>query len=278
MTRSSHSPLAPFIPEIEKFTRLNRTGAEARRNPQSDPDSSEHSGDSKEDRHPDPVAPSNPIHLGMTDQAVRAALLTEAEENVRRRLQEKGEAQRDRVRRAPMRYFDQHVETIAYSCISLCPCNNDWAMKSDTIIHLPKFYGNPKEDPLEFLRNYHNHIEIIKPASVDLERAKLKAIRESMAGYAKRWFAGRPANSITTWDEMSRLFLKKLWSADKATQMEYQIISMKQESRESFREYYLRWKEHQPIWLVLKITDKQFLRRFYAGLKPQGKQMFDNAA
>ncbi len=151
-------------------------------------------------------------------------------------------------------------------------------MKSDVLAHLSKFYGNAKEDPFEFFRNYHNHIEIIKPASMDLERAKLKAIREAMAGYVKRWFAGLPANSIFTWLEFSGLFLTKFWNAEKATQMEYQIISMKQEPGDSFRQYYLRWKENQPILSVLEITDKKLLCRFYAGLKPQAKQMFDNAA
>ncbi len=170
----------------------------------------------------------------MADIPDYAALLAEAEASVRQRLLEQEEAERERIRRAPMRDLDQPVETIAYSCISLRPCNNDWAMNSDVLAHLPKFYGNAKEDPFEFFRNYHNHIEIIKPTSVDLERAKLKAIREAMAGYAKCWFAGLPANSIFTWLEFFGLFLKKFWNAEKATQMEYQIISMKQEPGESF--------------------------------------------
>ncbi len=126
----------------------------------------------------------------MADNSDHTALLAEAEAegeaNSRQRLLEQEEAERERLRRALMRDLDQPVETIAYSCISLRPCNNDWAVKSDVLAYLPKFYGNTKEDPFEFFSNYQYHIEIIKPASVDLERAKLKAIREAMAGYAKR--------------------------------------------------------------------------------------------
>ncbi len=86
MNRSSDRPLAPFVPEIEKFIRSNRASATVRRSQRFSTDPSELSYVREEDLFPDPAEFVNPPEIDMTDNPDYAALLAEAEANVRQIL------------------------------------------------------------------------------------------------------------------------------------------------------------------------------------------------
>ena len=86
---------------------------------------------------------------------------------------------------------------------------NDWSIKSNVMANLPKFLGVPGENPHNHLKELHNHCEAVKPGTVHIDRAKLKAFPWTLEGTTKIWFNTLTPNSIDTWQQMSTAFLKK---------------------------------------------------------------------
>ncbi len=114
--------------------------------------------------------------------------------------------------------------------------------------NLPKFFGGAGENPHNHLKNLHNHCEVIKPGTVHIDRAKLKAFPWTLEKTAKIWFNTLTPNSIDTWQQMSSAFLKKYWSTAKEKAFEKEIVALHQEPGMSYAEYYRTWKENQDLW------------------------------
>ncbi len=83
---------------------------------------------------------------------------------------------------------EEPVEREEYSPIrlpNLAPGANDWAIKSNIMANLPKFYGGAGENPYTHLKDLHNQCETIKPTAVHIDRAKLKAFPWTLEKTAK---------------------------------------------------------------------------------------------
>ena len=83
-------------------------------------------------------------------------------------------------------------------------------LKSGLIHLLPTFYGLTGEDPHKHLKELHVVCTSMKPTGVTEEQIKLRAFPFSLKDSAKDWLYYLPSGSITTWNEMKRLFLEKL--------------------------------------------------------------------
>jgi len=77
----------------------------------------------------------------------------------------------------------------------------------------------------------------IKPVDVQKDHVYLKAFPHSLEGNAKDWLYNLAALSITSWDDLKRLFLAKFFLACRTTTIRKEIFSIKQQSWETLYEY-----------------------------------------
>jgi hypothetical protein len=88
-------------------------------------------------------------------------------------------------------------------------------LKSGLIHLLPTFHGLIGEDPHNHLKELHVVCTSMKPTGVTEEQIKLRAFLFSLKDSAKDWLYYLSSGSITTWNEMKRLFLEKYFPASR---------------------------------------------------------------
>ncbi len=157
---------------------------------------------------------------------------------------------------------DEPYEREEYSPIKLpgLPAGAaDWSLKSNIMANLPKFFGRTAENPHTHLKDLHNQCEAIKPTAAHIERSKLKAFPWSLEGTAKVWFNNLTPNSITTWQQMSSVFLKKFGSISKAKSFEKDIVALHQKPDMSYVDYHKKWKESKDLWTMTSLSRKQII-------------------
>ena len=97
------------------------------------------------------------------------------------------------------------------------------------LIHLlPTFHGLAGEDPNKHLKEFHMICLSMKPAGISKEQIKLRAFSFSLADSAKEWLYYLPSDTITTWNEMKRLFLEKYFPASKVATIRKEIYGIQQ--------------------------------------------------
>ena len=79
----------------------------------------------------------------------------------------------------------------------------------------------------------------MKPIGIFVEQVKLRAFPFSLADSAKEWLYYLPSRTITTWNEMNKVFLEKYYPSSKATTFGKEICAIRQEGGETLYEY---WK------------------------------------
>ncbi|KAF7825047.1 hypothetical protein G2W53_016211 [Senna tora] len=100
----------------------------------------------------------------------------------------------------------------APSCITTPTLHGPLELKSGLIDLLPKFRGLMNEEPYRQLKEFHVVCSSMKPESVTEEQIKLRAFPFSLDNAAKDWLSYLTAGSITTWEEMMRLFLDRYFT------------------------------------------------------------------
>jgi hypothetical protein len=83
-------------------------------------------------------------------------------------------------------------------------------LKSGLIHLLPTFHGLTGEDHHKHLKELHVVCTSMKPTGATEEQTKLRAFPFSLKDSAKDWLYYLPSGSITTWNEMKRLFLENI--------------------------------------------------------------------
>ena len=106
------------------------------------------------------------------------------------------------------------------------------------MIHLlPTIHGFVGEDPNKHLKEFHVVCSSMKPTRISEEQVKLRAFTFSLADSAKEWLYYLPSGTITTWNEMKKLFLEKYFPASKAANIRKEICGIRQMNGESLYEY-----------------------------------------
>ena len=148
-------------------------------------------------------------------------------------------------------------------------------LKSGLIHLLPTFHGLVGEDPHKHLKDLHVLCTSMKPTGVIEEQIKLKAFLFSLKDSAKDWLYYLPSESITTWNEMKRLFLEKYFLASRAANIRKKICGVRQHNRESLHEYWERFKKLCACCPHHQISEQLFIQYFYEGLLPTNRSMID---
>jgi len=122
-------------------------------------------------------------------------------------------------------------------CIQYPDVDIPFELKSG-LIHLPpKFHGLTGANPHKHLKEFHIICSILRPQEVPKNHVKLKAFPFSLDGGAKDWLYYLQPGSITSWDDMKKLFLEKFFLASKTTSIRKEICGIRQHPNESLYEY-----------------------------------------
>jgi hypothetical protein len=151
-------------------------------------------------------------------------------------------------------------------------------LKSGLIHLLPTFHGLTGEDPHKHLKELHVVCTSMKPTGVTEEQIKLRAFLFSLKDSAKDWLYYLPSGSITTWNEMKRLFLEKYFPASRASNIRKEICGVRQHNGESLHEYWERFKKLCASCLHHQISEQLLIQYFYEGLLPSDRSMIDAAS
>ncbi|XP_048231772.1 uncharacterized protein LOC125370429 [Ricinus communis] len=95
---------------------------------------------------------------------------------------------------------------------------------------------------------------------------------------AKDWLYYLPSSSITTWNEMKRLFLDKFFPATRAANIRKEICCITQFTGETLYEYWKRFKQLCAKCPHHQISPQLLIQYFYEGLLPMDRSMIDAAS
>ncbi|XP_062161981.1 uncharacterized protein LOC133869015 [Alnus glutinosa] len=151
-------------------------------------------------------------------------------------------------------------------------------LKSGLIHLLPTFHGLTGEDPHKHLKELHVVCTSMKPTGVTEEQIKLRAFPFSLKDSAKDWLYYLPSGSITTWNEMKRLFLEKYFPASRASNIRKEICGVRQHNGESLHEYWEHFKKLCASCPHHQISEQLLIQYFYEGLLPIDRNMIDAAS
>ncbi|KAJ9542483.1 hypothetical protein OSB04_028989 [Centaurea solstitialis] len=163
-------------------------------------------------------------------------------------------------------------------CIRYPQGNDNFILKTGLVHLLPSYHGLENEDPNKHLKEFHVVCLSMKPHEVTEDLIKLKAFPFSLKDRAKDWLYSLPPGSVTTWNQMARLFLDKFFPASKAASLRREICSIKQRDVETLHEYWERFKHLCVSCPQHGISEQLLLQYFYEGLLPMERKMIDAAS
>ncbi|KAH1060616.1 hypothetical protein GYH30_004200 [Glycine max] len=111
-------------------------------------------------------------------------------------------------------------------CIQYPDENVPYVLKTGLIHLLPKFHGLAGEDPHKHLKKFHIVCSTMKPPDVQEDHIFLKAFPHSLEGVAKDWLYYLAPRSITSWDDLKRVFLEKIFPVSRTTAIRKDISGL----------------------------------------------------
>ncbi|XP_052874583.1 uncharacterized protein LOC128280469 [Gossypium arboreum] len=118
----------------------------------------------------------------------------------------------------------------------------------------------------------------MKPQRVPEDEIKLQAFPLSLVDTAKEWLFYLPPGSITTWDDLSRVFLDRFFPASRAAELRRDIVEIRQLESESLYNYWERYKKLCASCPQHGLIEQSLLQYFYEGLLPMKMKMIDAAS
>ena len=118
----------------------------------------------------------------------------------------------------------------------------------------------------------------MKPQGISEEQIKLRAFPFSLADLAKDWLYYLPSGSITSWNELKRMFLEKYFPASRAATIRKEICGIRQDAGETLYEYWERFKRLCASCPHHQISDQLLIQYFYEGLLSMDRSMIDAAS
>ncbi|KAF7841651.1 uncharacterized protein G2W53_003949 [Senna tora] len=153
-------------------------------------------------------------------------------------------------------------------CIATPTLQAPLELKSGLIHLLPKFRGLMNEDPYQHLKEFYVVCSSMKPERVTEDQIKLRTFPFSLDGAAKEWLFYLPAGSVTSWEEMMRLFLDRYFPSSRVINVRRDICGIKQKVTESLFDYWERFKKLCASCPQHDIPEQSLLHYFYEGLLP----------
>ncbi|KAF1866047.1 hypothetical protein Lal_00013483, partial [Lupinus albus] len=142
------------------------------------------------------------------------------------------------------------------------------------LILLSEFHGFAGEDPHKHLKEFHIVFSTMKPHDVQDDHICLKAFPHSLEGSAKDYLYYLAPGSITSWSDLKRSFLGKLFPASRTIAFRKDISGISQQHVESLYEF----KRLCASFAHHQISKQLLLQYFYEGLNNMDMGIIDVAS
>ncbi|XP_021746160.1 uncharacterized protein LOC110712043 [Chenopodium quinoa] len=146
------------------------------------------------------------------------------------------------------------------------------------MVQAEQFSSSPSEDPIEHLDRFLELCAMIQTNQVSQEYIHMHLFRQSLSGRAKKWLKQVKPNTLTTWREVVKTFLKGFISEEKTAEMRRKTASFEQEADESLSEAWERFKELVQACPHHEYNQILLMRFFYDGLEPMSRANLDAGA
>uniref|UniRef100_A0A151UE40 Retrotransposon gag domain-containing protein n=1 Tax=Cajanus cajan TaxID=3821 RepID=A0A151UE40_CAJCA len=113
-------------------------------------------------------------------------------------------------------------------CIQYPEEDVPFVLKTGLIHLLPKFHGQAGEDPHKHLKEFHIFCSTMKPHDVQEDHIYLEAFPHSLEGVSKDWLYYLAPRSITSWDDLKKMFLEKFFPDLRTTAIRKDISGIRQ--------------------------------------------------
>nr|GEZ35575.1 reverse transcriptase domain-containing protein [Tanacetum cinerariifolium] len=141
-----------------------------------------------------------------------------------------------------------------------------------------QFHGLPGDDANKHLDKFLHVTQSIKVIGVTDDALRLYLFPHSLTHHATVWFDCLPRNSITTFEQMAKMFLGKYFSPSMVTKLRNEITNFRQRPDESLFEAWERYKlsiDRCPNHNMLPVTQ---IDTFYNGLTLRYRDTINAAA
>ncbi|GKA98968.1 zinc finger, CCHC-type containing protein [Tanacetum coccineum] len=140
--------------------------------------------------------------------------------------------------------------------------NNVVPLRSDTIRLVQNrcsFHGLRFEDPNQHLKDFLNLVDSLDFDGKNRKRTRMRLFQFSLRDQASNWLERLPAESITTWEDLTTRFLAQFFPLERPAKLRNDILMFQQHQGESLSEAWTRFKDllqkvpHHGIDLWLQI-------------------------
>ncbi|GJV65385.1 reverse transcriptase domain-containing protein [Tanacetum coccineum] len=157
----------------------------------------------------------------------------------------------------------------------------NFGLKNDMIQQVQnscQFHGLPGDDANKHLDKFLHVTQSIKVNGVTDDALRLYLFPHSLTHHATAWFDRLPRNSITTFEQMAKMFLGKYFPPSMVTKLRNEITNFCQHPGESLFEAWERYKlsiDRCPNHIMLLVTQ---IDTFYNGLTLRHRDTINAAA
>ncbi|CAJ2633397.1 unnamed protein product [Trifolium pratense] len=135
-----------------------------------------------------------------------------------------------------------------------------------------QFSGNPTDDPNLHLSIFLQYADTVKANGVSPDAIRLRLFPFSF------WLQSLPSNSVTSWDELKKVFLARYFPPSKTAMLRSQINGFKQKDNESLFEAWERYKDMIRLCPYHGLENWLIIHTFYNGLLYNTRMTIDAAA
>nr|GEZ26197.1 reverse transcriptase domain-containing protein [Tanacetum cinerariifolium] len=157
----------------------------------------------------------------------------------------------------------------------------NFGLKNDMIQQVQnscQFHGLPGDDANMHLDKFSHVTQSIKVNGVTDDALHLYLFPHSLTHHATAWFDRLPRNSITTFEQMDKMFLEKYFPPSMVTKLRIEITNFRQRPDESLFKAWEHYKlsiDHCPKHNMLPVTQ---IDTFYNGLTLRHRDTIKDAA
>ncbi|XP_050915340.1 uncharacterized protein LOC127130360 [Lathyrus oleraceus] len=163
-------------------------------------------------------------------------------------------------------------------CIEYADVTVPFELKYGLIHLLPRFSGLAGEDPHKHLTEFQFVCSTpLRPEGITEDHIMLRAFPFSLQGAAKDWLCYIEPNSVTTWNDLKKVFLERYFPASRAASIQKEICGIRQ-GNESLVEYWERFKQLVFSCPQHQITEQLLIQYFYEELLPIDRNILDAAS
>jgi hypothetical protein len=146
------------------------------------------------------------------------------------------------------------------------------------IVQQNTFHGMDHEDPHAHVQTFLECCATIKINGATTDYIRLALFPFTLRDKAKKWLGSLPRDSITTWRELSKLFLTRFFPHKRTAKVRTQLTSFRQRADEPLNEAWERFRELQYSCPHHGIPEWLLVQSFYAGLTDATRTSVDAVA